>query len=145
MTLPKSRGLVTLDEIRECMDRIDATLTVLTAAMKRLGAPVEAPRVVLANGCSDPGPFVPPPFVPPAALTRETSIDPTDPKTMTPKRGPRPTTPPPTYAIFTRGGRVAREKGIDREACPFKGDRGIAGARRRWWLWGFDNPTKVEP
>jgi hypothetical protein len=136
MSLPKSKGLVTLDEIRECMDRIDATLTVLAAAVARLGAPVAAPRPTL--------PFVPPPFVPPDTLPREPTIDPTDAKTMTPKRGPRPTSPPPAYAIFTRGGRVARKKGIDREACPFKGDRGIAGARRRWWLWGFDNPMKVE-
>lgn len=126
MTLPKSKGLVTLDEIRACMDRIDATLTVLLAAVKTLSQrPASAPA---------PPNSAPPVPRPPPAVGKGQGWYPS-------QTGAR-----DRYAAEVRMGQEARAAGAELESCPFVGDRGIPGARRKWWRYGWATlPAEAVP
>jgi len=114
MSLPRSKGLVTLDEIRACMDRIDATLAVLLAAVKTLAA--------------RPAPPAPTGPRPERAVGKGQGWYPSQ------------TSARDRYAAEVRMGREARAGGADLESCPFVGDRGINGARRKWWRFGWSTP-----
>ena len=58
----------------------------------------------------------------------------------TPAPQPGPVSIPPRYERQVSEGRIARVDLKPSSANPYRGDRGIAGARRKWWDYGWGNP-----
>lgn len=119
------RGLVTLDEIRECLAIIANEVMVL-----RRGAVLrDVPRVT---------PTAPAPM-PPLAVVRHRRPQGTQVKGFAPEEDPdavRPNVPMPAgRATFYARGQRAKSRGEPRESCPYAThDRGF----RRAWLDGWD-------
>lgn len=156
---PIGRGLVTLDELRLTMFRLEGRLARIEDFLEALGlARVAAPAPAPAPPAFRPEPVGAAADDGGAAMVRAVGagvrgtfvgpvIDATPPPPAPPV--PRPATRPArsrpwmdeqrriTYRPYYDLGRTAAVAGIGIEACPLCGDRGVAGARRLAWQDGW--------
>lgn len=134
---PIGRGLVTLDELRLTMFRLEGRLARIEDFLEALvAARAAAPAPAAAPPAFRPEPVgaaaeLPPPPPPPAPPVPRPATRPA--RTRAWEEEHRRTVYRPYYDL----GRTAAVAGIGIEACPIWGDRGRAGARRLAWQEGW--------